>query len=233
MATTVSDERLFDLASPIATHNNLDLTQISFFGPKEFQATWKRSGNNIEIRISDYLNDAPDEVISDFLVSVIATISKKRPRYNDIYLDWVRSDEFINKKRKIYLRRSKNLTRSSEGMERDLIASLDRLLDVDLLASQDIMNSYFSWTGRPNVRKVGFCSPMMRVVGISSILDSNTVPEYVLDYVVYHESLHLAQGYRPGVRAHDASFRKKEKEFPMYDEAEKYLRSLKVSHETI
>ncbi len=222
-----SSERLFDISSPIVDSVGYTLADASFYKPKEFQASWKRRGDRIELKISDYLIDAPDEVIGSFVRTVIRTVSKKDPRYEKEYLDWVTSDSFINEKRKIYLRRSRNLTLSSEGNERDLITSLDRLLDDGILEPNDIDNSFFSWTNMPNIRKVGFCSPMMRVVGISSILDDVNVPEFVLDYVVYHESLHLAQGYRPGVRAHDTTFRKKERAFPRYEEAERYLRSLK------
>ncbi|AIZ56338.1 hypothetical protein Mpt1_c04450 [Candidatus Methanoplasma termitum] len=220
------DERLFDLISPIVSENGLDLRNAAFFGPKEFQATWKRSGNMIDIRISDYLIDAPDDVIADFSKTVIGTIKKKRPTYGRTYLDWVRSDEYIDSKRKIYLRRSRNLTGSPEGNERNLIESLDRLLDSGLLDPGSIGNSFFSWTKIPNVRKFGFCSPMMRVVGISCLLDDVSIPEFVLDYVVYHEALHLKQGYRPGQRSHSKEFRQQERKYPKYEEAEKYLKAL-------
>ncbi|MCL1811813.1 MAG: M48 family metallopeptidase [Methanomassiliicoccaceae archaeon] len=222
---TVGRERLFDLISPIASDHGLELRTASFFGPKEFQATWKRSGDTIDVKISDYLIDAPDDVVRDFSSMIIGTIVNKKPAYGKAYLDWVRSDEYINGKRKIYLRRSRNLTGSMEGNERDLADSLDRLLDSGLLTPPNISNSFFSWTKIPNVRKVGFCSPMMRVVGVSSSLDDVSVPEFVLDYVVYHESLHLAQGYRPGQRSHDKKFRIDERRYPRYEEAESYLRS--------
>lgn len=223
------DRRLHELSSPIMDSAGFFLTSAKFFGPKEFQATWKRSGKSIELKISDYLIDAPDDVISDFVSSVTMTISRNRPQYGQTFLEWVRSDDFIHEKRGIYLRRSKNLTKDPCGKERDLLESLDRLLGSELLSPESIENSFFSWTSRPNFRKVGFCSPMMRVVGISSALDSLSVPEYVLDYVVYHEALHLAQGYRPGVRSHDTAFRNDEKRFPMYEDAEKYLKTLKVT----
>jgi predicted metal-dependent hydrolase len=67
---------------------------------------------------------------------------------------------------------------------------------------------------------------MMRVVAISSALDDDSVPENVVDYVVYHESLHLRQGYRPFRRSHDIQFRTMEKLFPEYGDAEIYLRGL-------
>jgi hypothetical protein len=224
---TRNDERLFDLLLPMASKYGIMLGSASFFTTKEFQANWKRSEGSYEIRISDYLIDAPDIVIEDFLKVVVQSMMKRKPTYGKVFLDWVRSDDYINSKRKIYLRRSRNLTGSPEGNERGLVESLDRLLDSCLLSPESIDNSFFSWTRMPNIRKLGFCSPMMRVVGVSSVLDDLSVPEFVLDYVVYHESLHLAQGYRPGQRVHDRAFKEEEKKFPRYEEAEKYLKGIR------
>lgn len=221
------NERLFDIASPIVKTAGYELISSSFYKPKEFQASWKRKGNVVDLKVSDYLIDAPDDVLESFIETVIQTVQGKKPVYERTYLDWVTSDDFINEKRKIYVRRSKNLTRTTTGDHKDLLDSLDRLLDAGLLTSEHIDNSFFSWTRSLNTRKVGFCSPMMRVVGISSIMDDPTVPDLVLDYVVYHESLHLEQGYQPGKRAHDSAFRQKERRFPRYDEAENYLKRLK------
>jgi len=223
------DERLFDIVSPIVSNRGMELKAARFFGPKEFQAVWNRSGDYVEIRISDYLIDAPDGVLDDFSGAVVQTIAGGRPAYGKAYLDWVRSDGYINSKRKIYLGRSRNLTGTTEGSERDLLGSLDRLLDSGLLEPSSIDNSFFSWTKTSNVRKMGFCSPMMRVVGISSALDDASVPESVLDYVVYHEALHLAQGYRPGQRAHDRTFKKDERKYPGYEKADSYLRSIRAT----
>jgi len=226
---TKNDERLYEILLPLLSKHSLELRAAMFFGPKEFQASWKKSGSSVDVKISDYLIDAPDQVLEDFSKSVVQSIVNRKPTYGKAFLDWVRSDEYINNKRKIYLRRSRNLTGTPEGNERNIIESLDRLLDSGLLSPNDTDNCFFSWTNSPNIRKVGFCSPMMRVVGVSSILDDISVPEFVFDYVVYHESLHLAQGYRPGQRIHDRAFKENEKRFPRYEEAEKYLKNIKAN----
>jgi len=223
-----NDERLFELISPIVSDYGMGLSTASFCRAKEFHASWRKTGDRIEIVLSDYLIDAPEGVITDFSRTVIGIIANKKPSYGETYLEWVRSDEYINSKRKIYLKRSRNLTGSPEGNERDIIGSLERLLDSGLLDPAGLDNSFFSWTRIPNVRRLGFCSPMMRVVGVSCVLDDVSVPEFVLDYVVYHESLHLAQGYRPGQRPHTKKFRADEKKYPKYEEAESYLRSLRA-----
>jgi len=221
-----SDARLYKLIYPIVSDLDLELGTAKYCRAKEFQASWKRSGGFVDVIVTDYLMDAPDDVIIDFSKTVVGTIGNRTPVYGKTYLEWVRSDDYINKKRKLYLKRSRNLTGSPEGNERNIIDSLDRLLDSGLLDPSGLDNSFFTWTNTPNVRKVGFCSPMMRVVGISCALDDVEVPEFVLDYVVFHESLHLAQGYVPGQRPHSKKFRSDERRYPKYEEAERFLRSL-------
>jgi predicted metal-dependent hydrolase len=71
-----------------------------------------------------------------------------------------------------------------------------------------------SWTVRDTTRRLGFCSTMFRVVGISSVLDSPEVDDDMRDYVVYHECLHLRQRYSGNSRHHDSRFRSWERAYP-------------------
>lgn len=224
---TEQDEHLRSIALPIGRSFGFDDVNALFKKKKEFQFAWRIKNNCIEIYISDYLQDAPDAVLYDLIETIFTHVKGKRPVFSKEYMDWVTSDDFINKQRAIYLKRSKNLTRSHVGNVRDLVDSAQRLLDSGLVHPSDIDNSMFTWTSRPNYRRVGYCSPMMRVVAISSALDCNNVPENVLDFVVYHEILHLRQGYRPFVRSHDREFRSQERSFPGYEEAEAFLKKLK------
>ncbi len=138
----------------------------------------------------------------------------------------VSSNGFITSHRPTFVQRSHNLLRTDMGSSRFIPDSVQRLLDSGLLHASDIDNSWFSWTRHNNIRRLGFCSTMFRVVGISSILDSNDVDEDLLDFVVYHECLHLRHGYRPDERAHDRQFREWEHEYPDWERCESGLRAL-------
>ena len=176
--------------------------------------------------MSDYLEDAPEQVLNDFCDMICRRAKGRRVSEPGSYLDHVRSDSYIVDHRPTYIARSRNLLRTGCGETAYLHDSVQRLLDAGLVSGTDIENSYISWTRRDNVRRVGFCSTMFRVVGISSRLDSDDVPDFVRDYVVYHECLHLRQGYRPDRRVHDAQFRSWERMFPRWREAESVLRGL-------
>ncbi len=217
------DERLFRLITEAGREHQHQIKGARFEKFKDFKVTWNRTGKERSYKVSDYLSDSPDGVLYDFLDTLISRNSGLRKGYGTEYLEWVSSDGFVISKRPIYLKRSRNITMSTEGRCMEIGESLDRLLESGLLNDSDIDNSFFTWTSKPCFTKVGSCNPMFRVVTISSSLDSCDVPENVLDFVVYHESLHLRRGYRPNRRAHDSDFRNSEHDFPGWEECEKHL----------
>lgn len=228
---TKEDERLSCLIDEAAQKYNHKVKSASFEKFKDFKVTWNRNGSEKSYRISDYISDSPDDVLYDFLDTLISRMTGRKKGYGPEYLEWVSSDGFVLSKRPIYLERSRNISMSTSGVHRDIGGSLDRLLESGLLTDSDIDNSYFTWTIGPGFTKVGSCNAMFRVVTISSSLDSPDVPEKVLDFVTYHESLHLGRGYRPNRRAHDLTFRESEHRFPGWEECEKHLMKMKKTKE--
>lgn len=61
---------------------------------------------------------------------------------------------------------------------------------------------------------LGVCETTERFIRINSVLADDRVPVYVVEYVVYHEMLHLIYGVK-----HDKRFDREEKKFYMYEEA--------------
>jgi hypothetical protein len=124
----------------------------------------------------------------------------------------------------MYLRRSQNLAYSDEGTTYDLGESYERLKGLGLVRDHDGL--FLTWTKRPNHQRVGYCSALMRVIAISSVMDSARVPELVTDYVLYHELLHMEDGLSFSNRHHGPGFRQRERRFPGWEEAERTLRTL-------
>ena len=64
---------------------------------------------------------------------------------------------------------------------------------------------------------------------VSRIFDHPRVPQYAVDYIVYHEMLHLKHPVRlRGSRrcVHSAEFQAEEKLFPQLAEVKRFLRQL-------
>ena len=196
---------------------------------KEFFYSWRVRGDSIEITLSDYLNGAPDEVVCDVAAMVCRRAKGLQWSEPDSFVHYVSDPDFIAEYRPVYIRRSKNLTRSDMGEYHCLMDSVQRLLDNGMLEPEDIENAYMSWTLRDSSRRLGFCSTMFRVVGISSILDSPDVDDDMRDYVVYHECLHLRQRYSTSRRPHDSRFRAWERAYPDWQAIEARLSALHAS----
>ncbi len=89
------------------------------------------------------------------------------------------------------------------------------------------------WTTRFTRRKYGMYLPSTDTVVVSLSLDHPTVPRYVVEFIVYHELLHKILGMKETAKrqiAHTTEFRRRERLFEHYEEAQQYLESLAHSH---
>ena len=189
--------------------------KVGFAARKDMSFAWSIRGKTLNLTLSDYLADAPSDVIADFTRGALMRIKGMKPVFGKAYLDYVTSDGFILAKRPVYMRRSRNIFPDGHGDVRSLYDSVQRLMDRGLVFDSDIGNTVFVWTKKPTYTRLGYCSTMMRMVAVSRALDSERYPEEVLDYVVYHEIIHLRLGYRPfDNNPHDAAFRRYERMYP-------------------
>ena len=204
-------------------YDNVDAEFVAF---KELKIKWQRSYGKAEFKVSDYLSDAPADILDDIAKTLFSKISGSDAEYPDAMNDWMTSREFLEEKQPVYLRRSRNLTRTMRGDHRNLEDSYERLIKSGMIKHDP--DVHISWTRDPNVRRVGYCSVLMKVVAISSIFDSTTIPEFVLDYVLYHEFIHIEAGFNPFGRKHGPEFTKRERQYPQYEEAEDWLKRLSL-----
>lgn len=211
--------------STVGKEYGYDDVDAEFASFKELKIKWQRSRGKAEFKVSDYLEDANREIMDDIARSLFSRISgKDPPGYPDSMNEWITSDSFLRSKQPIYIRRSRNLARTHIGEHRDLEESYQRLVDMGLAVRDE--NVVVTWTKEPNFRRVGYCSVIMKVVAISSVFDNDMIPEFVLDYVMHHELVHITTGFNPFGRKHGPDFRKEERKFPQWKEAEEWLRKL-------
>jgi len=85
------------------------------------------------------------------------------------------------------------------------------------------------WNKRLTRRKFGHYQEDINTVMVSISLDHPRVPEFVIDYVMYHELLHFQLGanlINDRRYTHTPEFKRKEQEFPGIKEAQKFLNKL-------
>lgn len=89
---------------------------------------------------------------------------------------------------------------------------------------------HLQWSKRATTRKLGHYNPVPDTIQLSSALDTTKVPEYALDYVMYHEMVHRHLGIAEvnGRKSiHNGAFHQLEKEYACFDQAKQYLGSMK------
>ncbi len=168
-------------------------------------------GDVLHVIITDYLEDAPENVILELICSIISEDefeSLKLSRYVD-------SDEFLESKRPLFLERRKRMfSFTDEGVHLNLHDSVSRLLDKGLISENDLDRVYFTWSKLRSRRKMGEYNPLFKTICISSILDASDVPLECLDCVVYHEILHNRIGFTMLMPHHPLSFKEDQNLFP-------------------
>jgi hypothetical protein len=83
-----------------------------------------------------------------------------------------------------------------------------------------------TWSQRRTRNILGHHDRVYDTITISKTLDSVEVPEWFVEFILYHEMLHIKHPARliNGRRYyHTSAFRQDERRFPYYDDAQKWL----------
>jgi hypothetical protein len=222
------DQDIQEIFKGTGRRHGYDFVEANFFPFKELKSTWHRNRWKVAFRISDYMSGCGEDVLTDYSDALFRRmVNGERVAYTDSVMCWLKSDEFIEMNRPLYLERSRNLSLSPEGRYHDLQFAMNGLRDKGLI--EDMEDVHLTWTRSANRKRVGYCSVLMKVIAISSALDSLDLPSFVPEYVLYHELVHLEMGRETLSPRHGREFRRKERLFPRWEEAESWLRRV-ASH---
>ncbi len=203
---------------------------VAAFHPySELKHTWKGDRERISFKISDYLSDAPDAVLESLSWYLLCrAIGKRCPQGKaDLYLIYARSRELWESKRRLYLSRSRSLSFEPRGNARDL-RDVFEYVNSCYFASR-LRNPVLAWAAESPRRRLGFYFQPLNLLAANRALDSDAVPRYVLEFVVFHELLHHvnAGDGRAARRVHHTlEFKKQERTFSHYEDAERWLRKI-------
>jgi predicted metal-dependent hydrolase len=92
-----------------------------------------------------------------------------------------------------------------------------------------LRRSQLGWSARAWRTQLGCFEPGLDQIVINSRLDRASVPAFVVEYVLFHEMLHVKHPMRVascGLQAHSAKFRREEKRFAQYACARRFLKRL-------
>jgi hypothetical protein len=183
----------------------------------------------IRVRISDVLANAPAPV-TEALAQILLGKLYRRPVAKQ-YLHRYRL--YLNRKdirRQISLVRQTRGRKAHEGPEGS-VHNLERIFE-------DLNGRYFGgmmarpalgWSRFRSRTHLGHFDPSHNMIVISRIFDDPRAPRLALEYVMYHEMLHLRYPVdHSGARrcVHTPEFKAHEKQFPQFKEAKALLKKL-------
>ena len=203
--------------------------KIEFFAFANVNNTIRLRGGRLLVRLSDLLEGAPDAVLRAIAHILLAKMYRQPIDRGQAarYRKYVASHEIVRKTHLVRQMRGRKRLHSARGHVYDLDAifeELNKRFFHGLMARPRM-----SWSQTKTRRILGHYDPAHNAIIISRIFDHFAVPAFVLEYVVYHEMLHLKHPVRlRGSRrcVHSAEFQAEEKLFPRAVEAEGFLRSL-------
>lgn len=210
-------KKLNEVFQRVGKDYGYETCEATFEAFTNFKVRWQRSYNWIDLRVSDYLADAPEDVLEGLAVSLFRRITGEEDApYSEKLKEWITRPEFAPSKREVYLHRRNYDDESSEI----LTAGYRRLVDAGLLPYDE--NIHLCWNGEKF--KAGSSSVLMKTVSVSNRLAD--APDDVLDYVLFRYIAHITLGYNPD--GADNGYDRMVAEYPDKEDCEDYLRKVEM-----
>jgi hypothetical protein len=188
---------------------------------------WDEAG--LKVRITDVLDGAPAQIL-EALAYILLSKLLRRPVART---HAERYRRYLNRKE---MRRSLELVKQARG-RKFVSGPKGSFYDLEEIFEELNFRHFYGlmarpllgWSRRPSRVMLGHYDPSHNAIVLSRILDSPTAPRLAVEYVLFHEMLHLRfpvdhRGARRCV--HTPDFKHAEKEFPDLMQAKELLKKI-------
>jgi hypothetical protein len=203
--------------------------KIEFFAFANLNNTIRLRNGKLLVRLSDLLEGAPEPILRAIAHILLAKMYRRPIDRAQAarYRKYVGSHDIVRKAHLVRQMRGRKLLRDACG----------RYYDLDVIF-EDLNTRFFhglmarplmSWSQSKTRRILGHYDPAHNAIIISRIFDHPGVPPYVLEYIVYHEMLHLKHPVKlRGSRrcVHSREFQAEEMLFPRLAQANAFLKRM-------
>ena len=183
----------------------------------------------LHVRLSDLLEASPESVHHAIAHILLAKLYRKAiaPAQSDRYRRYVSSEAVA--KGAEHIRQTRGRKRISTPVGRyyhldEVFETLNRRFFHGLLG-----RPVLTWSAHVARRMLGHYDAAHNTIVVSRVFDRPDTPRCAIEYLLYHEMLHLKHPVRvkAGRRCvHSREFQAEERLFPELDEAKAYLRSI-------
>jgi predicted metal-dependent hydrolase len=203
--------------------------RVEFFAFANVNNTIRLRNGRLLVRLSDLLEGAPEAVLRAIAHILLAKMYRQPIDRAESarYRKHVASHEIVRKTHLVRQMRGRKRLRPARGIFYDLDSIFEEL---NTRFFHGLMaRPRMSWSQTKTRRILGHYDPAHNAIIISRVFDHPAAPRFVLEYIVYHEMLHLKHPVKlRGSRrcVHSAEFQAEERLFPRVAEANAFLRRL-------
>jgi len=207
----------------------LPASHIEFFPFAGLNNTIRIRRGTVRVRLSDLLQSAPEAVLEAIVHILLAKLYRKpiQPLKQERYRRYTASHAIWDRAEQMRSLRGRKQISTAQGKVYDLNLIFDRLNQQyfwGLMARPEM-----TWSRDHARAALAHYDPAHNAIVVSRVFDSIRLPACAIEYIVFHEMLHLRHPVtmRNGRRCvHSRSFRAEEKLFPDVSRVKALLRAL-------
>ena len=200
--------------------------RVEFYPYSSLVLTIRRREETVCVRFSDLLRRAPLAVLESAAALLLSRVYRRKApaELTTSYLEYARSDRTRTRINRMRHRRVRSGAAGPRGRHFDLEKLFDEL-NAKYFGGQ-LTRPHVGWSTRSWHRQFGCYDPGPGHILLNRRMDRPGVPQYVVEYVLYHEMLHVKHPTRRSgcsLVSHSPEFRAEEKLFPEFHRARKIL----------
>lgn len=199
---------------------------VEFYPYTNLVLTIRRREDAVYVRLSDLMRQCSLPVREGAAALLLSRIYRRRaPRLLvQPYLDYARSQRTRQRIQRMRSTRVRPVTVNARGRHFDLGGMFDSLNGK--FFGGNLSRPHLGWSNRGWRRQFGCYDPGPNQILLNRRMDQPGVPQFVVEYVLFHEMLHVKHPTRRSgctLVSHSKEFRAEEKQFPEFDRARRFL----------
>jgi hypothetical protein len=202
---------------------------IRFYSFVSINNTIRLRQGELFVRVSDLLEGAPEPVLRAIAHILLAKLYRKPVdrAQSARYRRYVASHDIAAKARLVRQIRGRKQIQSASGHQyhlEEIFEDLNRRFFHGLMGRPQL-----TWSRDHARNRLGHYDPAHNAIVISRVFDHPHVPRFVVEYIVFHEMLHLKHPVKlRGSRrcVHSREFIAEERVFPDLAQAQRFLKQI-------
>ena len=200
--------------------------EVRFYPYAGLHHTIRVRSGRVYVRLSDIFHSAPPDVIRAIAFLLVARLLSRKvpPAHERVYRKYAYSPQVLRASDIARQKRGRKVISSAKGKVYHLGELFERLNR--RYFDNEIETPVLTWSKRKARRILGHHDSVHNTITISKALDARDVPEWFVEYILYHEMLHIKHPAKliNGRRYyHTAAFRSEEQRFPRYQASQEWL----------